>query len=134
MQNYVVAHYLNGDILKGHTMDVTPGKAFCHIKTDDGISKVELKDIKALYFVKDLVGDSKRDDVHDVQDDDLRLQGSKLLEIVFKDDERLVVLCNGFPPKTERFFVMPVDMDSNNHRILINRGAVASMKEIDSEE
>ena len=114
-------------------MDVAPGKAFCHIRTDDGISKVEYKDLKALYFVKDLMGDSKRDDVHDVHDDDIRLRGSKLLEIIFKDDERLVVLCNSFPPKTERFFVMPVDMDSNNHRILVNRDAVASMKEINPE-
>lgn len=134
MQNDVVARYLNGDVVKGQSMDVAPGKAFCHVRTEDGISKVEYKDLKALYFVKNLVGDSKRDEVHDVQDDDIRLRGSKLLEIVFKDDERLVVLCNSFPPKTERFFVMPVDLDSNNHRILINRGAVASMKEVDSEE
>jgi hypothetical protein len=130
MQNHVVAHFMNGDIVKGLSMDVAPGKAFCHIRTDEGISKVEFKDLKALYFVKDLQGNSKRDDVQDVQEDDIRLRGSKLLEIVFKDDERLVVLCNSFPPKTERFFVLPIDMDSNNDRILVNRGAVVSIKEM----
>lgn len=130
MQNDVVAHFMNGDIMKGLSMDVAPGKPFCHIRTEEGISKVEFKDLKALYFVKDLAGDSKRDDVQEVQQDDIRLRGSKLLEIVFKDDERMVVLCNRFPPNTDRFFVLPVDMDSNNDRILVNRGAVASITEI----
>ena len=112
-------------------MDVAPGKGFCHIRTDEGITKVEFKDLKALYFVKDLAGDSKRDDTQEVEQDDMRLRGSRLLEVVFKDDERLVVLCNTFPPKTERFFVLPVDMDSNNKRILINRDAIVSISEVE---
>lgn len=131
MQNDVVAHYLNGNIIKGSSMDVAPGKGFCHIRTDEGITKVEFKDLKALYFVKDLAGDSKRDDTQEVEQDDMRLRGSRLLEVVFKDDERLVVLCNTFPPKTERFFVLPVDMDSNNKRILINRDAIVSISEVE---
>ncbi len=131
MQNDVVAHYLNGNIVKGTSMDVAPGKGFCHIRTDEGITKVEFKDLKALYFVKDLTGDSKRADSHEVEQDDMRLRGSRLLEVVFKDDERLVVLCNTFPPKTERFFVLPVDMDSNNKRILINRDAIVSISEVE---
>jgi len=131
MQNDVVAHYLNGNIIKGTSMDVAPGKGVCHIRTDEGITKVEFKDLKALYFVKDLAGDSKRDDTQEVEQDDMRLRGSRLLEVVFKDDERLVVLCNTFPPKTERFFVLPVDMDSNNKRILINRDAIVSISEVE---
>ncbi len=131
MQNDVVAHYLNGNIIKGVSMDVAPGKGFCHIRTDEGITKVEFKELKALYFVKDLAGDSKRDDTQEVEQDDMRLRGSRLLEVVFKDDERLVVLCNTFPPKTERFFVLPVDMDSNNKRILINRDAIVSISEVE---
>ena len=67
-----------------------------------------------------------------VEEDDLRLRGSRLLEVVFKDGERLVVLCNSFPPKTERFFVLPVDMDSNNERILVNRDAIVSITEVES--
>ena len=132
MQNDVVAHYLNGNIVKGTSMDVAPAKGFCHVRTDDGISKVEFKDLKALYFVKNLGGNSKRDDSQEVQEDDIRLRGSRLLEVVFKDGERLVVLCNTFPPKTERFFVLPVDMDSNNDRILVNRDAVAAINEVES--
>ncbi len=131
MQNDVVAHFLNGNIVKGTSRDVAPGKGFCHISTDEGITKVEFKELKALYFVKDLTGDSKRDDSQELEQDDMRLRGSRLLEVVFKDDERLVVLCNTFPPKTERFFVLPVDMDSNNKRILINRDAIVSISEVE---
>jgi hypothetical protein len=132
MQNDVVAHYLNGNIVKGTSMDVAPGKGFCHIKTEEGLSKVEFKDLKALYFVKTLEGNSGRKDTQEVEEDDIRLRGSRLLEVVFKDGERLVVLCNSFPPKTERFFVLPVDMDSNNERILVNRDAIVSITEVES--
>jgi hypothetical protein len=132
MQNDVVAHYLNGSIVKGTSMDVVPSKGFCHIRTDEGITKVDFKDLKALYFVKDLSGNPKRKDSQEVQEDDMRLRGSRLLEVIFKDDERLVVLCNTFPPKTERFFVLPIDIDSNNQRILINRDAVVSITEVES--
>lgn len=132
MQNDVVAHYLNGNIVKGTSIDVAPGKGFCHVRTDDGITKVDFKDLKALYFVKDLSGNSERNDSQKAQEDDMRLRGSRLLEVVFKDDERLVVLCNTFPPKTERFFVLPIDLDSNNQRILINRDAIVSITEVES--
>ena len=132
MQNDVVAHYLNGNIVKGTSVDVAPGKGFCHINTEEGLSKVEFKDLKALYFVKTLEGNSERKDIQEVEEDDIRLRGSRLLEVVFKDGERLVVLCNSFPPKTERFFVLPVDMDSNNERILVNRDAIVSITEVES--
>ncbi len=127
MQNEVVAHFLDGRIVKGTSFDVTPAKPMCHIKTDDGVTVVALDDLKALYYVKSLMGDSERNDATEEMKDDIRLRGSKRLELVFKDTERLVVLSNRFPPQGARFFVLPIDPASNNDRILVNQAALESV-------
>lgn len=133
MQNEVVARFLDGRVVKGTSFDVAPGKPFCHIKTDtDGVVEVALDDVKALFYVKSLEGDSERNDTQEVLEDDIRLRGSKRLELVFKDAERLVVLCNRFPPQGDRFFVLPIDPASNNERILVNQGALESVSLIPS--
>jgi len=124
----VVARYIDGTVLKGTSHDVAPGKPVCHIKNEDGMHRVDFKDLKALFFVKDLAGDPERHDSQEPIEDDIRRRGSRLMEIVFEDQERLVVLCNAFPPRGDRFFVLPVDLASNNDRILVNRAAVADMQ------
>ena len=130
MQNEVVAHFMDGRIVKGTSLDVAPAKPSCHIRTQDGVLEVALDDLKALYYVKDLVGDPDRVDVQEAREGDPRLRGSRLVEIVFQDGERLVVLSNRFPPKGDRFFVLPIDSESNNERILINHAATVSIAEI----
>ena len=127
MQNEVVAHFIDGRIVKGTSLDVNPAKPNCHLRTDDGVENVSLDDIKALYYVKSLAGDSERDDSLEVVEDDIRLRGSKRVELVFKDTERLVVLSNRFPLTGDRFFVLPIDPGSNNDRILVNRAALQSI-------
>jgi hypothetical protein len=71
--------------------------------------------------------DSERNDSLDAIEDDIRLRGSKRVELVFKDTERLVVLSNRWPLTGDRFFVLPIDPDSNNDRILVNRAALQSI-------
>jgi hypothetical protein len=128
----VVARHIDGTIIKGSSHDVAPGKPVCHIKNEEGTHRIDFADLKALYFVKDLIGDPERDDSQEPMEDDIRRRGSRLMEIIFMDDERLVVLCNSFPPRGDRFFVLPVDLESNNSRILVNRGAVAAMNPLDA--
>ncbi len=127
MQNKVVAHHLDGRIVKGTSIDVTTAKPTCHINTDDGVIEVELDDLKALFYVKNFVGDSERNDTQEEVEGDVRLRGSKRLELVFKDSERLMVLSNRFPLQGARFFVLPIDPDSNNERILVNQAALESV-------
>ena len=64
MANEVVAHYLDGRVVKGVSLDVDPGRPVCHIRTPaEGTLEVKLKDLKALFFVQDLAGNSGRSDV-----------------------------------------------------------------------
>lgn len=125
MPNQVVAHYLDGRLVKGTSLDVAPGKPDCHLRTaDQGMVKVRLADLKALYFVKSLVGDPARDYATEPTEGDPRLAGSRRISLTFRDGERLEGLCNSYPPLGRQFFVLPVDGGGNTIRILVNRDAV----------
>lgn len=132
MSKKVVAHFIDHDIVKGTSLDVDPGRPTCHIATEDrGVIEVDLAQCKALYFVKGLGGNPHYTERQRPSQGDARLRGSRKIELTFQDGETLGVLANSFPPKRPFFFVLPMDPKSNNIRILINKDAVASMKEID---
>jgi hypothetical protein len=63
----VVARYIDGRVVKGVSSDINPKRPFCHIRTDDETLSVKLLDLKALFFVKDLVGNPKREDGHTLE-------------------------------------------------------------------
>ena len=128
MANEVVAHYLNGRVVKGISLDVDPGKPLCHIRTQgEGTIEVKLSELKALFFVKDLAGNAKRTDILQLEPSDGRARGAFPIELEFVDGERLVGLTVRFPPIKPFFFILPADASSNNVRILVNRGAVKRM-------
>jgi hypothetical protein len=132
MLNNVVAHFTNGRIVKGTSLDVDVGKPMCHVRTEsEGTVPVELKDLKALYFVKDLSGNPGYREHQDPQDGDVRIRGSRMIEIRFSDGEEMGGLTNRYPPTRPFFFVLPMDSKSNNIRILVNKGAIASITERD---
>jgi Family of unknown function (DUF6982) len=132
MSTNVVAHFIDHDIVKGTSLDLDPGRPTCHITTEDrGSVEVDLSLCKALYVVKELGGNPHYTELQRPSQGDIRLRGSRKVEISFHDGETLGGLANSFPPKRPFFFVLPMDPKSNNIRILINREAVASMKELD---
>jgi hypothetical protein len=132
MSQKVVAHYIDHKVIKGTSLDVDPGRPRCHVLTVDGRPvEVELKDLKALYFVKDLSGQPQYDETHRPKPGDDRLRGSRQVEMMFQDGERLGGLMNRYPPNRPFFFVLPMDPESNNIRILVNRDALAELKPVD---
>jgi hypothetical protein len=90
---------------------------------------VKLKDLKALFFVKDLVGDSERSDILKLEPSDGRARGSFPIDLEFADGEHLVGLTVRYPPVRPFFFVLPADSRSNNVRVLVNKAAVKRMSQ-----
>jgi hypothetical protein len=116
-------------MVKGTSLDVDPNKPLCHIKTADrGMVEVRMAELKALYFVKSLLGDPTYHEAHDLDPADLRQRGAAPVEIRFKDGERLVGFTVRYPPNRPFFFVSPADKGSNNIRILVNQAAIVSSK------
>ena len=133
MANVVVARFADGRLLKGSSLDVDHNRPTCHIREADGtMTQVKLADLKALFFVKSTEGDSAHVDGRDIAPVDPRLRGSRLVEVSFRDGEKIVGLCTRFPPKLPYFFMVPVDADSNNVRILINGDQLAGMQLVDA--
>jgi len=132
MLQKVVAHFIDHSIVKGTSADVDPKRPLCHVQTADrGMVEVDLRQVKALFFVKDLDGQPGYDEIYQAAAGDQRLRGTRQVEIEFSDGEQLGGLMNRFPPLGPFFFVLPLDQRSNNIRILVNRDAIASMRATD---
>jgi uncharacterized protein DUF6982 len=128
MAHKVVAHFQNGRLVKGSTVSLLPDRPICHIMTrDQGTLPVRLSDLKALFIVKDLEGNSAQVDQQAIATGDGRATGAKRLQIIFRDGERLLALAPTYEGTRAFFFVLPADANSNNIRILVNRAAVASV-------
>ncbi len=129
MSNLVVAHCLDGRVVKGTSLDVDPNKPGCHIRAEDRtLHAVQLSGIKALYFVRSLSGDPARNDRAQVDPADLRSRGAKHVRVVFTDGEALIGFTYNFPPTRAYFFLLPADPASNNIRILVNRAATRAIE------
>jgi hypothetical protein len=134
MSNKIVARYRDGRTIKGASLDIDPGRPLCHVRTPEGKTvEVQLKDLKALFFVRSFEGDSARVEDQTPDPQDLRSRGSKLVTLTFEDGEVMMGLTIRYPPNRPFFFILPVDPKSNNIRTLINRDAVASMAAVGNE-
>jgi hypothetical protein len=128
--NKVVAHFLDGRIIKGVSLDVDIDRPTCHIRTvDQGTTEVKLVELKALFFVKDLAGNPAHEEGAAVDSGDARTRGAYRIAIEFADGERMVGLTVRYPPVRRFFYVLPADARSNNTRILVNRAAVTQMEQ-----
>lgn len=134
MLQKVVAHFIDHSVIKGTSADVDPKRPVCHVHTPTReVVEVDLRQVKALFFVKDLDGKPGYDETHAPAAGDQRLRGSRQVEITFADGERLGGLMNRYPPLGPFFFMLPIDPQSNNVRILVNRDAVATMRPLDDQ-
>ena len=135
MSNKVVARFKDGRVLKGTTMDLDPGRPSCHLRSPDGkTAVVQLKDLKALFFVRSFEGDSTHGENRTPDPRDPRGRGAKLMTVTFADGEVMVGLTIRYPPNRPFFFILPVDSTSNNLRILVNGDAVVSMEAVEHEQ
>lgn len=127
----IVAHLTDGKVVKGLSLDVDSKKPLCHLKTESGgMVEIALADTKALFFVKTATGRKEHTDSREIVPGDSRLVGTKRLAVIFADGEVIHGLTNRYPPLGNFFYILPVDLESNNIRILINRAAVKTIREV----
>src|SRR6185436_19522154 len=113
----IVAHFIDGSVKKGLSLDVDPKKPVCHLKTETGGTiEVSLAETKALFFVRSATGDPGRNESRDAVPGDSRLMGARRVRVMFADKEEIVGLMNRYPPITPYFFMLPIDPLSNNVR------------------
>lgn len=132
MTNNVVARFKDGRVLKGSSLDAHSHKPTFHLRPPDGpVQEVERADLKAIFFVRSLDGDAERNDRSELDPEDRRARGMKIVRVTFEDDEEIVGLTSHYPVTRQYFFVLPVDQESNNIRILVNRDAMKDIAPAD---
>lgn len=127
MNHQVVLHYRDGRILKGITGDFLPHHERFHVTPPgDQAHEARLQDLKAVFFVRDLVGDSRH------QKSNVPIPGVPLggrrLRVVFEDGEVMVGATEAYHGEQTGFFLTPVDLGSNNARCFVVAGAAREIQ------
>jgi len=125
VESKVVAHFLDHRIVKGYTADFFPHQEYFHLVelgTNRAV-RIELKDLKALFVVKTFEGDPVYREKKDVERKGL---GNKV-KVIFRDGEELVGYTQGFLRGRDGFLMYPLDDNSNNDTIYVNRAATAEI-------
>ena len=118
--NKVVLRFKNGSLMKGNTSDFFPNKKDFHLTLLDGkIIKIITEDLKAIFFVKDFIGDKNRDKIYtgDVPG------GGRKLQVKFPDGEVIIGFSQGYSSCRPGFFIVSADKGENNERVYIVNSA-----------
>ncbi len=126
----VVARYIDGKRVKGFSQDFFPNKDRLHVypaaKPSGDAVEVLLKELKAIFFVKDFAGNYMYNERKEY------IQGEKpsgrKVEVTFKDGEVLVGSTLGYDPSRPGFFVFPADPKCNNIRVFAVSTAIKKVR------
>jgi hypothetical protein len=122
LNNKIVARYADGRLVKGSTSDFVPTKESFHVAEANAAVGarpviVHVKDLKAVFFVRDFVGKpdhNSRDDF-----DPTHLAHGRKIRVVFADGETIIGTTQGYQPGRPGFFMIPADKDDNTERCYV---------------
>ncbi len=119
--NRIVAHFQDGQLLKGFTNDFLPAKDLFHLISEGQPAgtkprEIRVAELKALFFVKTFAGNPPHQEVTEAA---ARAGQGRRIRVVFKDGETMFGTTQGYDRSRPGFFVMPVDPDSNNERCFV---------------
>lgn len=125
-ENKVIAHYRDGTLLKGTTLDFFPSKPSFHVMDEaEDVHEVLVEDLKAVFFVKSFTGDPANQERRGFFT--RHTQGKKVM-VEFEDGETIFGYTLSYTVKGLGFFMFPGDPDSNNVKIFIVHGATQRVK------
>ena len=127
----VVARYCDGRIVKGTTLNFDPKRASFLLEGADSTAgaeplEVRFDDLKAVFFVRDLIGDSQYNEQKSFE----KPPTGRRLAVTFADGEQLIGASLTYDPAREGFFLFPADTRSNNERIYVVRRSVAKVERL----
>jgi hypothetical protein len=122
IQNKIVVRYQDGRVMKGITSDFMPTKDIFHLVPMDAALNIKplpvaVRELKAVFFVKDFVGDSQYQDKKEF--DPTKPAPGRKIKVVFRDGELLIGTTQGYQPGRPGFFVTSIDPSSNSDRCFV---------------
>jgi hypothetical protein len=120
----VVVRFVDGRLLRGYTSDFNASRPQLHLSPSPDAAPerllVPLASAKAVFFVKDLIGDSTRVDGTTFDGP----TNGRRIEVTFRDGEVLVGSTMNYDPARLGFFLHPANAASNNLRVFVISAAV----------
>jgi hypothetical protein len=122
----VVARYANGDIQRGETWDFRPERAWFQMRVagSDEPVRVLIEELKAVFFVKSLDGNSLRDDTKEFAGPE---RVGRKTWVEFADGEQIAGWVESLTEFANGFFLLPADPQSNNEKVFVSRRAVVGL-------
>jgi hypothetical protein len=128
----VVLRYIDGRVLKGFTQNFYPNKDRFHLfpadKSSDLPKEVFIRDLKALFIVRDFIGDPSYDEQKNFSAGEKTL--GRRVEVTFQDGEIIVGSTLGYDQKRNGFFIYPADPKSNNIKAYLISSAIKMVRQI----
>jgi hypothetical protein len=124
-ESKLVVRYLDGRVIKGHTLDFSSTKDSFHVATIDqpAVSvEIRLPQIKAVFFVRDFAGHRENDERADY-DAGQKIIGKKL-QVTFNDGEVLTGVAEVYMPNRKGFVLFPGDKNSNAEKVFVVNSAI----------
>jgi hypothetical protein len=125
-ENKVIAHYADGRLLKGTTLDFFPSRPTFHLTEANGdVHEVVLDDLKAVFFVRSFDGVPGRSERRGFF---TRYTQGKKVMVEFEDGETTFGYTLSYSVRGIGFFMFPGDPESNNTKIFIVHKATRRVK------
>jgi hypothetical protein len=128
----VVARFVDGRVLKGHTMNFDPNRPAFQLRLLEDAPGTEpalirLSDLKAVFFVKDFAGVPEYSEKKEFN----TISTGRRLAVRFHDDEVLLGTSVTYDAKRQGFFLFPADRFSNNEKVFVVAAAVADVSRVE---
>ena len=128
-QKQIVARFTSGAVFKGSTDDFSPHRPVFHLRLNKNTVKpVKMSDLKAVFFVKNHMGNRSYRKVRQFPKSPLESEAGKRVAVLFKDAELLIGYTLSYTPGRKGFFMSPVDPAGNNVRIYVLTHATKEVK------
>ena len=124
-----MARYADGRVLRGYLHDFDERRADFHMEPEGGgeLRRVAFRDLKALFFVRELRGDPQHRESTQVPPSARKL--GRPIEITFPDGEAMRGYTATINPwEGGGFFITPVDPRSNNVKVFVITSAVRNIR------
>jgi hypothetical protein len=123
----IIVRFADGRIMKGYTQNFSPNKPTFHLRpADQQVSEetieVLVQELKAVFFVRDFSGDPNYKEQKKFPDG--AKPSGRVVEVTFKDGERIIGSTLGYDPRRPGFFIFPGDLNWNNLKIFVVSQAV----------
>ena len=133
LKKKAVIKYQNGEIIKGWVEEFKPEREsfilFPLIEfSEEERMEIELSSLKAVFFVKDFIGNKDYKKVRTFNIDFNITPSQRKLIVNFKDGEHLYGTSHSYGRYKIGFFMYPIDPNDNSKRIFVVHSAAESVR------